>query len=92
MGSMPNRRDIATRVSPLAYVRTGQPPVLTIHGDADPTVPYVHARRLKAALDAAGVPNQLHTVPGGGHGNFTTEQYQQAYETIRQFLSEHVIE
>jgi len=92
MGSMPNRKEIADRVSPLKYVRTGQPPVLTIHGDADPTVPYSHAVRLQEALDRAGVPNRLHTVPGGGHGGFTTAQYQQAYETLRQFLREHVTE
>jgi len=92
MGSMPNRKEIAARVSPLTYVRAGLPPILTIHGDADPTVPYSHALRLRDALDKAGVPNRLHTVPGGGHGNFTTEQYQQVYETVRQFLSEHVTE
>lgn len=92
MGSMPNRKAIAARVSPLTYVRAGLPPVLTIHGDADPTVPYSHAVRLKEALDGAGVPNRLHTVRGGGHGNFTVEEYQQVYETVRQFLREHVTE
>ena len=35
----------------------GRPPVITVHGDADPVVPFEHARRLTAALDAAGVPN-----------------------------------
>jgi acetyl esterase/lipase len=88
MASMPDRYDIAERVSPLSYVRAGLPPVLTIHGDADPTVPYSHAVRLHDALDEAGVPNQLHTVPGGGHGNFTVEEYQAAYEVIRKFLKE----
>ena len=88
MASMPDRYEIAERVSPLTYVRAGLPPVLTIHGDADPTVPYSHAVRLRDALDEAGVPNQLHTVPGGGHGNFTVEEYQVAYEVIRKFLKE----
>ena len=88
MASMPDRYEIAERVSPLTYVRAGLPPVLTMHGDADPTVPYSHAVRLRDALDEAGVPNQLHTVPGGGHGNFTVEEYQVAYEVIRKFLKE----
>ena len=65
MGSRLDRQDIAARVSPLSYVRPGVPPVLTIHGDADPTVPYAHAVQLRTALDEAGVPNHLHTVPGG---------------------------
>ncbi|HUP51234.1 MAG TPA: alpha/beta hydrolase [Longimicrobiales bacterium] len=92
MGSLPDREAVAERVSPLTYVRGGLPPVLTIHGDADPVVPYTHAVRLQDALDRAGVPNRLHTVPGGGHGNFTVAEYQDIYETVRQFLAEHVTE
>ncbi len=92
MGSMPNRYEIAERVSPLTYVRGGLPPVLTIHGDADPVVPYSHATRLRDALNRAGVSNRLHTVRGGGHGNFTVDEYQQVYEAVRQFLREHVTE
>src|SRR5436190_1904985 len=38
-GSMPNRIEVAKRVSPMTYVRAGLPPILTVHGDADPTVP-----------------------------------------------------
>lgn len=90
MGSMPNRYEIAERVSPLTYVRAGLPPVLTIHGDADPTVPYAHAVQLKHALDGAGVANQLHPVPGGGHGNFSVDEYQEIYEVVRAFLKVHV--
>jgi acetyl esterase/lipase len=92
MGSLPDREAVAHRVSPLTHVRGGLPPVLTIHGDADPTVPYTHAVRLREALDRAGVPNRLHTVPGGGHGNFTVAEYQEIYETVRRFLDEHVTE
>ena len=63
------------------------PPILTIHGDADPIVPYDHAVRFHAALDRAGVVNQLHTVKGGSHGGFTVEQTIEAYRVIREFLS-----
>jgi acetyl esterase/lipase len=90
MGSMPHKAEIAKRVSPLEYVRTGLPPVLTIHGDADGTVPYSHATRLKDALTKAGVPNQLHTVPGGGHGNFKAAERLKIYAVIRDFLAAHV--
>src|SRR6266849_3478235 len=50
LGSAPDREQIAKRVSPLTYVRAGLPPVLTIHGDADPTVPYTQSVRLHKAL------------------------------------------
>ena len=63
LSSMENRREIARRVSPIHYVRAGLPPSITIHGDADPTVPYTHAVRLHEALQKAGVANQLVTIP-----------------------------
>jgi acetyl esterase/lipase len=86
MGSMPNRADVAKRVSPLTYVRPGLPPILMIQGDADPTVPYAHSVRLHEALDKAGVPNELVTVPGGKHGGFTVEENVKNYTAIRSFL------
>jgi acetyl esterase/lipase len=85
-GSTPDRMAIALRVSPLTYVRGDLPPILTIHGDADPVVPYQHAVRLHQALDRAGAVNQLHTVPGGGHGGFSREQTVTITDTIHQFL------
>ena len=41
------------------------------------------------ALTKAGVPNQLLTIPKGGHGNFTPEQRTMIYTTIREFLAKH---
>lgn len=90
-GSLPNREEIARRVSPLTYVRAGLPPILTIHGDADRVVPYPHAVRLHEALNKAGVANQLLTIPGGGHGNFTPEQRVQIFTTIREFLAKYSV-
>ena len=66
LGSRSDRDDVAKRVSPTNYVRRDLPPILTIHGDADPIVPYDHATRLHELLDAAGVPNELLTIEGGG--------------------------
>ena len=88
-GSLPDRFEIAERVSPLTYVRSGLPPVLTIHGTADSAVPYAHATRLHDALEAAGVPNHLHTVPGGRHGGFTKDETLAIWDTIRAFLGRH---
>jgi acetyl esterase/lipase len=88
-GSLPNREEIAHRVSPLTYVRSGLPPILTIHGDADTTVPYPQAVRLHEALTKAGVTNQLVTIPGGKHGNFTPDERTKIYATIRAFLAKN---
>lgn len=85
-GSMGNRMELARQVSPISYVHAGGPAVLTIHGDADPLVPYAHALRLREAMNKAGEKNQLLTIKGGGHGGFSAEQQVQAYEAIREFL------
>lgn len=87
LGGVPNREEIARRVSPLTYVASGLPPVLSIQGDADPTVPYSHSVRLQDALDKVGVAHQLVTIPGGKHGNFTPEERTTIYVAIRQFLA-----
>jgi acetyl esterase/lipase len=88
LSSLPDREEIARRVSPLSYVRSGLPPILTIHGDADPTVPYAHATRLQEALQKAGVPHQLYTVPGGKHGGFSEEEMKKIHAAIRKFLAQ----
>jgi acetyl esterase/lipase len=85
-GSMPNRREVARRVSPLTYVRAGLPGIITIHGDADGTVPYSHAVQLHEALDKAKVNNELVTVKGGKHGSFGVKPTQDAYVAIFDFL------
>lgn len=47
---------VAARLAPI--------PLLVIHGDADPIVPFQDGRAL---YDAAAAPKQLWVVPGGGH-------------------------
>jgi acetyl esterase/lipase len=89
LGGLADRDAVARQASPLTYVRPGLPPVLTIHGDADPVVPYQQGVRLHEALETAGVASELHTVAGGGHGGFSTPQTLAIYMTIKQFLTRH---
>jgi acetyl esterase/lipase len=89
-GSMPNRVELAKQLSPLTYVRAGAPPILTVQGDADPTVPFTQGVRLHEALTKAGVPNQHVTIPGGKHGGFNDAEMATAYTAIRSFLDKHV--
>ena len=91
VGSALDREQVAKRVSPLTYVRAGLPPILTIHGDADPTVPYTQSVRLHKALADAAVPNELMTMAGGKHGYDCCNPTQrlQAYAKIREFLAKH---
>jgi acetyl esterase/lipase len=86
---LPAALELARKVSPLTYVRTGLPPIITIHGDADNVVPYPEAVRLHEALARVNVPNQLVTIPKAGHGNFSAEDRVKIYTTIREFLAKN---
>lgn len=90
LGDQANADEVAKRLSPINYVTSSVPPIMTIHGDKDELVPYSQGVRLHKALDAAKVPNQLYTVPGGNHGDFNHDQNQQAWVAVRQFLQEHL--
>ena len=92
LGSTTNHREIAVRVSPRTYVRQDLPPILTIHGDNDPVVPYSQGVMLHQALEEAGVPNELITVKGGGHGEFSNTEMIQIYNSIRTFLHRYNIQ
>lgn len=91
VGSNPDWRSVAQRVSPINLLHDKLPPILTIHGDADLIVPYAHATRLHAALDAAGLPNRLITIEQGGHGRFSLAEDQRNMQAIQTFLREHSI-
>lgn len=83
------RLELAARVSPMTYVRKGLPPILTIHGDADQTVPYEHGVKLTKALRDAGDDAELVSVAQGEHG-FPKAKDDEIYEhDVWPFLKKH---
>jgi len=89
LGALLNRQEIARQVSPINYVRTGIPPIISVHGDADPTVPYTQKQQFHQALDRIGAAHELVTVPGGRHGGFTDAEQMTNFAAIRKFLTKH---
>lgn len=77
---------LADRVSPKTYVRRGLPPVLTLHGDKDQTVPYEHGTKITKALRDAGNDAELITVVDGRHG-FPPEKMKELQVQIFEFLT-----
>jgi len=67
------KHEQAVAASPVTYIDKNDPPFLIVHGDLDDLVPYAQAQELQEKLNAAGVPNKLITISGGGHA-FTTEE------------------
>ena len=64
------QKDKAREASPITYVSAKSVPVLTVHGTADPVVPFDQAVRFDAALRKAGGTSYFVAVEGGGHGDF----------------------
>ena len=87
LGAAPQREALARSVSPIHHVRAGLPAVFSVHGDADTLVPYAHSTRLHEALHKAGVPQELITVRGGGHGGFAAPEVQRIALAMRAFLA-----
>lgn len=81
--------EISRRYSPLAHISSTAPPIITIHGTADTTVPYAQAQALHSALTTR---NRLVTLEGGTHGGFSDSQYQQAMAAIFEFLAEEGVD
>jgi acetyl esterase/lipase len=77
---------LAKEMSPLTYVHPGLPPTFIVNGDADHTVDPTQSAELKAALDAAHVPNGQDIVAGGGHGNFGPAEDRKAMLLCLEFL------
>jgi acetyl esterase/lipase len=91
-GSMPNREEMARRVSPINYVRKDGPAVFLIAGDADPILSYKQSVEMHDALEKAGEPAAIHIVKGGVHGHFTPDQQIEIYGEILKFLKDHGIQ
>jgi acetyl esterase/lipase len=60
--------DEIDEASPSNHVRPGLPPVLTLTGAADGLIRVPPVQEFHAALDAAGVENELIVYPGLDHG------------------------
>ena len=75
-------------VSPLYHITENSPPVLTIHGDKDQSVPYNQAVILDKKLRKNNVLSKFITVENGGHGKFSKEEKRNYKEQVILFLKE----
>jgi len=90
IGSRSDALELAQELSPLRWVGPQTPPVVSIHGDQDPTVPYEQSLRLRDALECAGISNRLLTVPKAGHGDFGEDEWARAYHCVFAFLGDEI--
>jgi acetyl esterase/lipase len=84
--SLPDRMEIAKRVSPMNYVRKDIPPLLTVVGEKDHGL--AGNQKLVDQLKAAGADAQIHVVAGAGHGfNTPAPAWPDAEKTMFEFLA-----
>src|SRR5262245_4489985 len=75
-GQVKETKEAARAASPVTYVAAYKPPILIIHGNKDPLVPYDQSERLSATLKKAKVDCYFVTVDGAGHGGFRNPEVQ----------------
>ena len=69
MGDTPDKKpELAKLASPVAHLDKNDPPLLLIHGDADPQMPPQQSQELAKAYEALGLPVTLIMLPGSKHG------------------------
>ncbi len=57
------------QANPITYVTANEPPMLLLHGQSDPLVPWQQSQLLYNALNAKCDTAQLFEVPGAGHSD-----------------------
>jgi acetyl esterase/lipase len=67
-GPVLQRPDQARQANPVTYLDPADPPVLIVHGTADPVSPVAQSYLFRDALKAAGVTVELHVIDGAKHG------------------------
>jgi len=85
-GTLEEKAELARRASALNHLTADDPPILTVHGTADPLVPYVQAEELAAAAQRAGVSHDLLPMQGFGHGLQSAEEDRR----VRAFFDRHL--
>ena len=91
LGGQPEEKpDLAKLASPVAHLDKSDPPLLLIHGDADPQMPPEQSREFAKAYNALNLPVQFVTIPGAKHGG---EQFYDDERTgiVVRFLKTHLI-
>lgn len=89
----PAMRDSILQVtSPINYVDSSSPPVMTIHGDLDTSAPYDQGVLLHKKLKEMGTKNYFLTIPGKKHGNFDAAEMTMIHQAIWKFLKEIGVE
>lgn len=88
-GNLEQARERHVRASPLYWVTPDAAPTLLVHGTKDTYVAYEQATWIHERLKAAGVPVELLTLEGAGHG-FRGEDAERAEAAMFAFFDRYL--
>ena len=79
---------------PVRNVTPDYPPTMLLHGDEDTDVPYAQSVMMADELAAKGIPHELVTIAGGGHGfdghGLDQAPVRAAFDKVLAFLGTHL--
>jgi acetyl esterase/lipase len=77
--------------SPINFVTAGSAmPTILLHGGLDPLVNPLQSLAVKTKLTASGIANQYILYPTGGHGDWNSTLYTDAFNNVQAFLALHM--
>lgn len=90
LGGLPTEKvELARLASPVAHLDRNDPPLLLVHGDADPQMPIQQSEELVAACRKFKLPVQFITLVGAKHGG--PEFYdEKRIALMADFLNKHL--
>lgn len=84
---LPSRFGDSERFSPASYISAQMPPLLLIHGTADPVVPIGPVDEYVEALTAAGAPDVTYVrIDGGDHDVAYDDSMERSMNAITEFF------
>ena len=89
-GDMLRHRALFDRISPLRHVDRVRVPMLLLHGERDPRVPFGESVQMEAALRARGLPTRFETFDYAGHGFIRADDKVRMYRAVGEWLRTHV--
>ena len=87
---MLRHRALFDRISPIRHVDRVRVPMLLLHGERDPRVPFGESVQMEAALRARGLPTRFETFEYAGHGFIRADDKVRMYLAVGEWLRTHV--
>ena len=90
LGDPDQDKELLERASPIRRVASIKTPILMAYGGEDRRVPLIHGERMKAALEAQGVPVEWVVYREEGHGWLKEENQYDFARRVEKFLGKHI--